>query len=71
MDTFNFKNKPAIILRDGKPSAVILELEDYEEMLERLQDYEDIAYIERIKKEGNLEFIPLEDFLKEIGEENV
>jgi PHD/YefM family antitoxin component YafN of YafNO toxin-antitoxin module len=71
METFTLKNKPSIILRDGKPSAVILELEDYEELLQRLQDYEDIAYIEQIKKEGNLEFISLDDFLKEIGEENV
>ena len=71
METFNNRKKPSIILQDGKPTAVIIDIVEYEEMLERLQDLEDIAYIEQIKKEGNLEFISLEDFLKEIGEENV
>jgi prevent-host-death family protein len=65
------KKQPAVIYKEGKPTAVILDIEEYEEILEKLQDWEDIKYIEEIKKQGDLEFIPLEDILKEIGEENV
>jgi prevent-host-death family protein len=37
------RKKPEIILRDGKPTAVILDIEEYREMLERLEDLEDIS----------------------------
>jgi len=36
------KKKPEIILRDGKPRAVILDIKEYQEMLERLEDAEDL-----------------------------
>ena len=71
METLNQRKKPAIVLQNGKPTAVIIDIDQYEEMLEKLQDLEDLAYIEQIKSERNLEYISLEDYLKEIGEENV
>ncbi len=32
------KRAPEIVFREGKPSAVILDIDDYREMLERLED---------------------------------
>ena len=58
------KKSPEIILRDGKPAAVILDIEDYEEMLERLEDIEDLKALERMRQRP-LKFRRLEDFLKE------
>ena len=58
------KKAPEIILRDGKPSAVILAIEDYREMLERLEDLENLEMLKEMRKRP-LKFRKLEDFLKE------
>ncbi len=58
------KKAPEIILRDGKPSAVILDIEDYRQMLERLEDLEDLEMLKEMRKRP-LKFRKLEDFLKE------
>ncbi len=55
---------PEIILREGKPSAVILDIDDYREMLERLDDLEDLNMLKEMRKR-TLKFRKLEDFLKE------
>jgi len=56
--------RPEIVLRDGKPTAVILDIEDYEEMLERLEDIEDLKALQEMR-ERPLTFRRLEDFLEE------
>lgn len=53
-----------IILRGGKPKAVILDIEEYQEMLERLEDAEDLKMLEEMRRKP-LEFKKLEDFLNE------
>jgi PHD/YefM family antitoxin component YafN of YafNO toxin-antitoxin module len=58
------KKAPEIILREGKPSAVILDIDDYREMLERLEDLEDLDMLKEMRKRP-LKFRKLEDFLKE------
>jgi PHD/YefM family antitoxin component YafN of YafNO toxin-antitoxin module len=58
------RKKPEIVLRDGKPAAVIIELDEYQEMLERLEDMEDFKTLERMRKKP-LKFRKLEDFLEE------
>jgi PHD/YefM family antitoxin component YafN of YafNO toxin-antitoxin module len=58
------KKAPEIVLRDGKPSAVILAIEDYREMLERLEDFENLEMLKEMRKRP-LKFRKLEDFLKE------
>ncbi|MCX6641554.1 MAG: type II toxin-antitoxin system Phd/YefM family antitoxin [bacterium] len=58
------KKQPEIVLRDGKPSAVILDIDVYREMLERLEDVEDLMELEDMKKKP-LKFRKLDDFLKE------
>jgi len=58
------KRAPEIILRNGKPAAVILDIEVYQEMLERLEDMEDLKMLAEMRKKP-LKFKKLEDFLEE------
>lgn len=58
--------EPPIVLRKGKPTAVILDIETYKEMLERLEDIEDLKTLERMRSKP-LQFIKLEDFLRDQG----
>ncbi len=58
------KKSPEIIFRDGKPAAVILEIKEYQDMLERLEDIEDLKMLQKMRKRP-LKFRKLEDFLKE------
>lgn len=55
---------PQIVLRDGKPAAVILDIDEYQELLERLEDLEDLQALQKMRKRP-LKFRKLEDFLKE------
>jgi hypothetical protein len=55
---------PEFVVRDGKAVAVILDIEEYREMLEKLEDLEGLKALERLRQEP-LEFRPLDDFLKE------
>jgi len=56
--------KPELVFREGKPVSVILDINRYEDMLERLEDIEDLKYLENMRKKP-LKFRKLEDFLKE------
>jgi prevent-host-death family protein len=58
------KKSPEIIVRNGKPAAVILEIDEYQEMLERLEDADDLRNLTEMRKKP-LKFKKLEDFLKE------
>jgi PHD/YefM family antitoxin component YafN of YafNO toxin-antitoxin module len=60
----NKKKAPEIVLREGKPRAVILEIDEYEEMLERLEDLEDLKMLRKMRSRP-LKFRKIEDFLKE------
>lgn len=53
-----------IVLRNGKPAAVILDIEEYQEILERLEDAEDLKLLRAMRKKA-LDFRKLEEFLKE------
>jgi len=43
-------HEPQIVLRNGKPSAVILDIEKYEELLERAEDAADLRTLRAIRK---------------------
>lgn len=58
------KNNLEIIVRGGKPAAVILNIKDYQEILERLEDLEDAAMLRKLRKKP-LKIKNLDDFLKE------
>ncbi len=56
--------QPQFVVKDGEPVAVILSIEEYRSLLEKLDDADDIAYLKEI--EGRkLEFRKLGDFLRE------
>ena len=56
--------EPEIVTRKGKPVSVILPLKAYKELLERLEDAEDLAWLKRARK-APLHYRPLEDYLAE------
>jgi len=58
------KRSPEIVLRDGQPAAVILDIEEYQEMLERLEDVDDLEMLKEMRGKP-LNFRKLEDFLAE------
>ncbi|MEW6545610.1 MAG: hypothetical protein AB1446_01665, partial [Bacillota bacterium] len=53
---------PRLVVEDGKATAVILDIEVYREMLERLEDLEDLRMLEEVRKRP-LDLQSLEDFL--------
>lgn len=59
------KRKPIeIIFRSGKPTSVILDINEYQEMLELIEDAEHLKMLQSMRKK-TLKFRKLEDFLKE------
>ncbi len=58
------KDKPQIVLKNGKPDSVIISIKTYEDMLERLEDREDLEELRKMR-EKPLKFRKLEDFLAE------
>lgn len=58
------RKAPEIVLKEDKPSAVILDIEEYRQMLERLEDLEDLNTLKEMRKRP-LKFRKLEEFLNE------
>jgi Antitoxin Phd_YefM, type II toxin-antitoxin system len=54
--------EPEIVTRKGKPVSVILPIKDYEELLERVEDAEDVASLKQARRK-KLQYRPLEDYL--------
>ncbi len=55
---------PEMVIRDGKPVAVILDIGEYKDMLQCLEQVEDLRMLEEMRK-GPLRFRRLDDFLNE------
>ena len=55
------KKTPEIILREGK-TVVVLDIDEYQEMLERMEDTEDLRMLEKIRSKF-LKFRSLDDFM--------
>ena len=58
------ERSPEIVLRDGRPAAVILDIEEYQAMLEWLEDLDDLEMIKEMREKFP-SFRRLEDFLAE------
>lgn len=58
------KRKPQLVVEDGEATAVILDIAEYERMLERLEEAEDLAALQEMRKKP-LRFRPLSEFLDE------
>ena len=56
--------EPEIVTRKGKPVSVIIPIKDYEELLERAEDTDDVARLKRARRKP-LHYRPLEDYLAE------
>jgi PHD/YefM family antitoxin component YafN of YafNO toxin-antitoxin module len=61
------RKEPEIIFRGGKPAAVIIDIDEYQEMLERLEDAEDLKILAEMRQKP-LKFKRLEDFLVEAAQ---
>jgi len=53
---------PEIVTRNGKPVSVILPIKKYREMMERLEDAEDVAWLKKARKKP-LRYRPLKEYL--------
>lgn len=51
-----------IVTRRGKPVSVIIPIKDYEELLERVEDADDVASLKRARRKP-LHYRPLQDNL--------
>ena len=58
------RTKPQLVMKNGKPNAVIIDIKDYKKMLERLEDKEDLDDLVKIRT-GNPNFRKFNDFLAE------
>jgi PHD/YefM family antitoxin component YafN of YafNO toxin-antitoxin module len=58
------KRKPQLVIENGEPTAVIIDISEYERMLERLEEADDLAVLEEMRKRP-LSFRPLKEFLAE------
>jgi len=56
--------KREVIYRDGKPAAVIPDIAEYEELLERLEDTDDLRALRQLRKRP-LSFRPPAEYLGE------
>jgi hypothetical protein len=58
-------SEPQIVSKNGKPVSVILPIRKYQEMLERLEDAQDVAWLKRARRK-KLHFRPLEEVLADL-----
>jgi PHD/YefM family antitoxin component YafN of YafNO toxin-antitoxin module len=58
------RKKIDFVYRQGRPVAVILDIKEYKEMLERLEDAADLRMLKAMRRK-KLQFTRLEDFLRE------
>ena len=55
-------SEPEIVTRNGKPVSVIIPIKQYEELLERVEDAQDVACLKRARRKP-LHYRPLEEYL--------
>ena len=53
-----------MIYKGGKPTAVILPLDQYEELLEKVEDIADLQRLKKTRLQGT-SYRPFSDYLKE------
>jgi prevent-host-death family protein len=58
------RTKPQLVMKNGKPNAVIIDIKDYRKMLERLEDKEDLDDLVKIRT-STPSFRKFDDFLAE------
>ena len=56
--------EPEIVTRKGKPVSAIIPIKEYEELHERAEDTEDVAWLKQARRKP-LHYRPLADYLSE------
>ena len=46
-------SEPEIVSRNGKAMSVILPIKTYQEMIEKLEDADDVAWLKQARKKNN------------------
>jgi PHD/YefM family antitoxin component YafN of YafNO toxin-antitoxin module len=64
MKTRRRRRDPEIVIRAGKPAAVILSIDEYRRLLEKAEDIEDLNMLKAMRKRP-LKFRNFYDFLKD------
>ena len=54
--------EPEIVTRNGKPVSVIVPIKEYQELLERAEDAEDVAWLKKARRKP-MHFRPLSEYL--------
>jgi hypothetical protein len=54
--------EPEIVTHKGKPVSVIIPIKDYQELLERVEDSVDAAWLKNARRKP-LHYRPLEDYI--------
>jgi antitoxin (DNA-binding transcriptional repressor) of toxin-antitoxin stability system len=57
------KLEPEIVTRNGKPVSVIVPIKAYQELLERAEDADDVAWLKKMRKKP-LHYRTLEEVLQ-------
>jgi hypothetical protein len=63
-------SEPEIVTRRGKPVSVILSIKDYEELLERAEDAEDVLWLKKARRRP-MHYRPLEEYVAERKQKSV
>ncbi len=58
--------EPEIVMKKGKPVSVILPIKQYQEMIERLEDAEDVAWLKKARCK-KLHYRPLAEVLANLA----
>jgi len=58
--------EPEIVTKNGKPVSVILPIKRYQEIMERLEDAEDVAWLKKARRK-KMHYRPLQDVLADLS----
>ena len=62
------RNRPQILEHEGKPAFVVLPIEEYKALKERLEDLEDLALLRKAEQaDKRAKGRPLADVLRDLG----
>lgn len=67
MSDLEMLDKKLIVGADGKPTAVIIDIQEFEKLMEYIEDLEDLRFVEEADQEG-FSLRPYQDFRKELKE---
>lgn len=65
MSDLEMLDKKLIVGADGKPTAVIIDIQEFEKLMEYIEDLEDLRFVEDAEQEG-FSLRPYQDFRKEL-----